>query len=236
MDNVRIKILVVVSVLSLLFNNSNALAQSETYVVKDLESWYTIEAKAKLTKNIRLDLAQSLRLDNNASTYQQAFTDFSARYRLAKSWNVKSGFRLINEAKEASTKHLRYFVSTTAKYKLSDFTLYHRLMYTNRNELGLSKDAGDDHIKNLRFKTGAKYGIKNWKLDPTASIEIFRRYQDGEVGWNKVRFKLGTELDLKEFGELGAFYAIEKEFGRSIQPTNYIIGLNYSYTFKLYKK
>lgn len=232
----RLKIDRVIFTILFIASVSISNSQSHTYVVRDLQSWSELEAKFKANKSLSFGLSESLRLDRNSSQYEQLFTNVYAGYKFSKAFRVKAGFRVINEGEDEAdnSNHLRYFASAQLKHSASDFTFKHRLMYTNKNEWGISKKEGDDFIHNFRYRGVVEYNIKKWKPDPYASVEVFRKVKEGDAAWDKVRFKLGTDFKIKSLGEIGAFYGIEKEFGLSLQPTTYILGLNYTYTFKLY--
>lgn len=233
----ELKIIIPVFAVILLLLGNRVAAQSHAYVVRDLESWSSLQLKFKVSKKLSFGLEESVRLDHNSTQFNQLFTNVHGAYKFNKAFQFKTGLRILNQSNDENqnTDHLRYFMSGSLKHNATNFKFRHRLMFTNKNELGLTRSEGDEHVKNLRFLTGLEYNIKNWKLDPLFTTEVFRRYKDGDSEWNKVRFKLSTDLKIKSSGKLEGFYAIEKEFGRSITPTNYILGISYSHTFKLCK-
>jgi hypothetical protein len=119
------------------------------------------------------------------------------------------------------------------KYDFKRMDIKHRLYYTNRNELGLSLEEGDERITQFRLATSVRYNIKKWKLDPKFSTELFWRGETDETTTvDKIRFKLGSTIDFKKKGELDFYYGIEHEFGER-GANYYLIGLNYQFDLKL---
>ena len=147
---------------------------------------------------------------------------------------------LISSAKDLKTSLIRQYTSMSlfrkkgiAKNEIKDFKIGYRLRYQNKNELGISYDEEDYANQNIRFKTSLEYNIKNWKLDPKFSAEIFNKFQEGEEnGFNKYRLTLGTDYKTKNFGKIGVFYRYQKELNVDFPDSSNIIGLKYIYTIK----
>lgn len=218
-------------------------AQEGSYVeVRDFEVWSAAELKYKWNKKWAFGLEEQLRFKNNASEVDQYFTQLSLKYIGFDHLEFGGALRFIRDndnvgAVQGYENHLRFHVDLGYKYKLSKFSIKHRLRYQNRNELGISEEDGDYAKQNFRFKTSLKYNIKDWKFDPEIAGEIFYHKEFGEVSaFNKYRLTLGTDYKIKKFGEIGAFYRMEHELNVSFPKTTHIIGLSYVYTLKNKKK
>ena len=200
----------------------------------DWQSWNKIGVEYKPTKKWDFKLEQHLRLDENISEISEYFTQFKTTYELFKGFKLGLGLRYIRENDNEGNvqgyeNHFRYHLDLKYKHKLDRFTLRYRLRYQNKNELQV-----DDFAKeNIRLKAGLGYNIKNWKLDPKFSAEIFNRFgADEESRFSKYRLTFGTEYDFKKWGTLEAFYRLENEINESDPTLINIIGLKYTYIIK----
>ena len=212
---------------------------SQTDDTSDWAAWNTIGLNYKLNKKWSFSLEEQLRLKEDISEIDEYFTQLSAEYKIVKNFRLGGGLRYIRENDNQGNiqgyeNYFRFNLDATYKHKLNRFSLGYRLRYQNKNELGVSSDEGDYANQNIRLKTSIKYNVKNWSLDPKFSAEIFNRFQEDNDnnGFNKYRLTIGTDYDIKNFGEIGLFYRFEKDLNVDIPETTNIIGLKYTYTFK----
>lgn len=211
-----------------------AQAQSDTYVVRDLESWSTVSFKLKINDKLKTSLGQSLRLGHNSSEFQQTFTELGGSYDLSEDLSFGLETRYIRRGQDIGTSpEFRYGTFLKYKQKYDRLKLKYRLGYTNRNELGVSLEEGDERISQYRLMVGGKYNIPGWKLDPKFSTELFWRGESGTaVEKDKIRFKLGSTLDLGKRKDLDFFYGFEHEFGDR-GANYYLLGVSFEFTHKL---
>lgn len=227
--------LYIVVMLGVMFFTNMSYAQEDT---SDWASWNTIGLKYKLNKKWSFGLEEQLRLKEDISVIDEFFTQMTASYKILKNFKLGAGVRYIRENDNQGNiqgyeNHFRFNLDAIYKHKLDRFSLGYRLRYQNKNELGVSSDEGDYANQNIRLKTSIKYNVKNWSLDPKFSAEIFNRFQEGkDNGFNKYRVTLGTDYEIKNFGEIGLFYRFEKELNVDVPEKTNIIGLKYTYTFK----
>jgi hypothetical protein len=219
---------------------SKVSAQDGTYVeVRDLETWSSAGVKLNLDKRWEFGLSEQLRLKTNSSVVSSYFTAFKINYIGWKRWELGGGFRFLrdNDTKggiQGFENHSRYHIELAYKHKINRFKLAYRLRFQRKNELGVSEDEGDYPNRYLRLKLGLGYNLKNWKLDPKFSTEIFRHYEQGEEnGFDKIRWTIGTEYKMKKLGALKLFYRMERELNITYPKTTNIFGLSYVYTFKI---
>ncbi|MEO9569829.1 MAG: DUF2490 domain-containing protein [Polaribacter sp.] len=218
-------------IIAMLFVGKN-YAQTDA----DLALWNTVGVEYKLNNKWSFGLEEQFRLKEDISAVDNYFTQLSADYKLFKGFSVGLGVRFIrdNDNKgniQGYENHFRYQFDVMYKHEIKDFKIGYRLRYQNKNELGISYDEGDYANQNIRFKTSLEYNIKNWKLDPKFSAEIFNKFQEGEEnGFNKYRLTLGTDYKTKNFGKIGVFYRYQKELNVDFPDSSNIIGLKYIYT------
>ena len=219
---------------------SLSYAQEGQYIeVRDLETWTGAQLKYKWNDQLAFGLKGQLRLDRNSSELESYLSEFETKYNVNKHFQLALGLRFSNKLdnegnNQGFEQHFRYHLDASYKHDIKRFNLEYRLRYQNRNEIGVSTEQGDVAIQNIRFKTALKYNIKNWKLDPEFSTEIFNRYEkNGQSnGFDQFRFTAGTSYKLKSIGKIGLYYRIDQEISSFYPKTTNIVLLNYSYTFK----
>lgn len=210
--------------------------QGATITTSDLELWTGAELNYQATDKLSLGLEQQLRLRNNASEVDQYFTEFNLKKEVNKSFYYSLGFRYIRDNDQqgdiqAYENNFRYNLDLGYKQNINKLKLNYRLRYQRRNELGISIAEGDEPRNYMRLKVGADYKIKNWKLDPSFSTELFYNMNQGE-GFDKFRLTLGTKYKIKKVGALLPFYRLERELGATYPKNTYILGFKFIYNIK----
>jgi hypothetical protein len=222
-----------------IFFITNVFSQTGEYVeVRDMEAWSSVELKYKLNKKWAFGLQEQLRLKEDVSVVDSYFTQLEASYSLTNQFVLGGGFRYISShdnkgAVQGYDNFLRFQIDAIYKHKINDFSFKYRLRYQNKNELGVSVSEGDYASQHIRLKAGIGYNIKGWKLDPKFSAEIYNHFEKSEENnFNKFRMTVGTDYNLKSYGEIGVFYRMEKQLNTDYPKTSNIIGLKYVYTIK----
>jgi hypothetical protein len=203
-------------------------------VTRDLESWNSLQLKYKFSKKWTIGLEQGLRFSQNATFLDQSLTEFKLKWKPTDHLSFGTGLRYIYDrgGNNLFDHDFRLHLDAEYKHDLNRFDFSYRLRYQNRNELGVSSVEGDIFKNYLRFKVESKYNIKDWKLDPVFSTEIFRDLTRTTGSFDRLRFTLGTEYDFKKAGSLNFFYRVERDLGVSYPKTTYILGLGYTFTIK----
>ncbi len=234
------------TILSLVFFTaifSSSFSQEGTYVeVRDFETWASAGLRLKLNKKWELTLTEQYRLKTNSSVTDQFFTQVEANYIGLDNLELGGGFRFIRENDNVGNiqgyeSHTRFNLDLAYKHDISRFKMSYRLRYQSKNEIGVSKEEGDYANQHLRLKLGTTYKIKNWKLDPKVSVEIFRYFEKEQQNeFDKFRMTVGTDYEFKKIGTFSAFYRMELELNATYPKTTNILGLKYLYTFKINNK
>ena len=225
----------IVCVLTLLLIQKN-YAQDED--LNDWESWNSIGIKYKLNKKWSFELEENLRLKENISEIDKYFTQLGAQYNITKQLKVGAGARYISKNDNTGSiqgyeDYFRFHLEASYKHKVNKFEFGYRLRYQNKNELGVSSSEGDYANQHIRFKASVGYNIKNWKLDPEVSAEIFNHFEEGEEnGFDRYRVTIGSEYNMKKYGKIKLYYRYKKQLNETYPETKNIIGLKYTYTIK----
>ena len=220
----------IIALLGCILSAGSITAQSND--TNDLENWTTIGLEYTLNDKWDFGLEEQLRLDENISEISKYFTELTANYSVSKKLYIGGGIRYIREndnqgKKQGYENHFRAHIDAAYKRKANDFYLKFRLRYQRQNELGVDASEGVDAKQHIRFRTSLTYRIKNWKLDPRFSAEIFNRLDMGtQSGFDKYRLTLGTVYKLNS-GKLHLFYRIQKALNTNTPRTDNILGIKY---------
>ena len=214
----------------------------DTIVVRDIETWTGISVEKKLfDKKITVSVDQEIRNNDNSSNLNVYFTEVGVEYEFLKNFIAGFGYRFIKDKnKENIYKNKqRYNFDLNYNTKFQRFKLYSRLRYQRKNEF----NSTDEAESKFRILLKGKYNIKDWKLDPYVSSEIFigKIYENsfnehsGKLDLQKMRFTLGTSYQIKNIGKLNMFYRLEHETGvfsniYNIPVNTHIIGINYNFS------
>ena len=222
-----------ISLIILSLSSGCLFAQSDS----DFATWSSVELEYKPDKKWELGLETQLRLDESLAKVDEYFTQLKVSREIGKDFELGIGLRYIRENDnrgriQGYENHFRFHIDTKYDHEIGGFDVGYRLRYTNKNEFGLSELADEDFSRQrLRFKAGTEYKIKNWKLDPEFSAELFSRFgKDTDTEIDKYRLTLGSEYNLKKFGEIDIFYRIERDIEKVGRETLHILGLGYKYT------
>lgn len=129
--------------------------------------------------------------------------------------------------------YFRFHLDVSYRLKIGALLFRYRVRYQNRNEIGVSPSEGDYANQHIRFKTALTYKIKNWKLDPVFSAEIFHHFEEGEKnGFDKYRLTIGTAYKIKKLGKIGLFFRMERTLNTVLPKTTNIIMVKYTYTLR----
>ena len=213
--------------------SSVSFAQTNT----DFETWSSINLEIKLHKKLNLELEEQLRLKENSSETDQYFTQIGFSYQLPKNFEIGGGLRYAKKndntgKKQGYESFFRYHIDLAYKHKQKRFDFKHRLRFQNKNEIGVSEAEGDFANKNLRLKSSVSYNVRNWKLDPKFSAEIFNRSHEGkESGFHKYRLTLGSQYKFQNLGQIDLFFRLEQSLNAVLAKSTKIIGFRYTYAF-----
>lgn len=231
---IRIKRKTTIFLMIMLFAIYTNYAQEDT----DFESWSSITLEYKPNKKLTFALEGELRLKNNLSEIDQYFTHLNIDYELFKNFELGVGLRYIrnNDIRgkiQGYENHFRFNLDLSYKHKIGAISFKHRIRYQNKNELGISSSEGDYANQHIRFKSTLTFKIKNWRLDPVFSAEIFNHFEKGEEnGFDKYRLAIGTNYKLKKLGKIGLFYRVESALNVMFPKITNIFMLKYTYTIK----
>lgn len=228
MKNIKKSIFIVIFVGAIL----STFAQ-ETVITSDLEQWTSLSISKKINKHWKLSLDQEFRLKHNASEFNIYFTDLGVDYKINKYFSLGANYRFYQNKNNDNVFITQHRWSTDLKYKqdIGRFELGYRLRFQNKDEDFYTSDTGNN-LYNLRNKFSAEYNIRNCKIDPFFSTELYRTINStNDTELSKFRWTLGLEYSIKKFGDIELYYRMDNELNLSYDKTTHIIGVGYKYSF-----
>ncbi|MFK7949913.1 MAG: DUF2490 domain-containing protein [Saprospiraceae bacterium] len=213
----------------------------------DTELWTAVGLKYDFSKQFSFELEEQFRLKDNLSTFSQLFTEATLTYDPGKVDFLKplelsiGGRHVTKNDTEGNKQGIEYFFryNLDAAYKLEfdRLSVGYRFRYQSRNQLGISELEGDIPTNDLRHKVSFGYNIKDWKLDPKLTFELFSRNNDAtSYNISRYRVRLGSDYSFVKRQDLSFFLMYEHELNNVEPETLYGIGLKYQFGFKRKKK
>ena len=233
---------------------TTAFAQSEAGLIAG------VEAEKKLNKKLSIGVEAELRTRNDFKTLDRWNFGISADYKLTNWLKADVGYNLLNQhfredidyKKSGALNHLRpeywgvkhrLHASLTGSYKLQNglkLSLRERWQYTYRPEKTVQRwdydeETWEDKVRygkgknQLRSRFQIEYDKKNALFTPYASMELYNSW-----GIEKIRYTLGTDINLSKQHSLGVFYRFQdmkNVDADDYNPDMHYIGLGYKFKF-----
>lgn len=153
------------------------------------------------------------------------------------------------------TERHRFHVSLTGEYKVGrvEFSLRERVQYTRTNsattdetkyrweqrvdeygndlEPTLSQETEPEFKKakentTLRSRLTAKWDIRNCKITPFASVELYTRLDEWK-GCDKLRYRAGASYKINKDNEISLYY-LYQDANDDDEPKGHAVGIGYS--------
>lgn len=220
----------------------------------DFGMWYELGAEKKLSQKWSLGLEGEFRTRNNSRTADRWGAGLNAEYKIVKGLKASAGYTFLydnnQEVFDLKSDGLRPNKWTPSywgvRHRLNvslagnvdvgrlNISLRERWQYTYRPEATGKKYDFDEETwkavkgkgKNvLRSRLQMTYDIPHWKLDPTASAEMF----NDKGGIAKMRYQLGVDYKYKKKHVFGLTYRYQNvnDDDDDNELNSHLIGLSY---------
>lgn len=219
-------------IFSMVYLSGYAQDEYDTIVIRDLETWSSATFQIKFNEKLSLSLSPQLRLQENSSKLEKYFADLKMDYELNKNLEFSLGYRFLSESKNSGIQWAhRYNIDGKYKFEINRFNGYLRLRY--QSGIAFNDDKENVWENHFRLKTKVDYNIKDWKIDPYISGEIFRLSgKNVDAQFDKIRLTIGSSYKFNKKHSISFFYGGEKQLNTTYPKTTYIVGLGYKFTFK----
>ena len=185
----------------------------------DTESWNSIGFETELPYSLKLELEQSLRLEDQISSYKQTFTEASISYDM-------NGIKLFIPLRYAIFQDKikkRISIGGSYKYNFKPISIKYRSKFQRTYE---ESETPNDIARN---KFTMEYKI-NKRFKPYISGEIFHLYDLSKYQYDEYRLSFGINVDLPRKKSVKIFYLFKLEdITRSDQDKINVIGVAYNF-------
>ena len=186
------------------------------------QSWSSLNFKIDAPFSTKLNIEQSLRLENNLSQFKQTFTEISISYKINDLMRIDIPYRY--SIYKNKTKN-RISIGSSIKLNKKKIGTKYRLKFQNIKE-------SDKPIEiTFRNKFTISYKVKK-KIEPFIAYEIFNPYKNRIRGIDETRISLGSQIKINKKRYIKFYYIHKKEdLLKAKNNSLYILGLDYSLSF-----
>lgn len=202
----------------------------------DFATWTKLRISTKIVSNLEFELTQEFRLENNSSQFDEIFTNLSLAYSPFKFLELAGSYRYLQHRRKSGEWIVlhRFHFDLNLKAEIKRFEPEYRLRYVSYPKFANENKTG---IFVIRHKVELYYDIRNFKLNPYISSELFHAFEDdGNNEIVQVRYTVGAKYRLNKYHRVGAFFRYEQEYNIKNPDTTYILGLSYRWNLKFNEK
>ncbi len=198
----------------------------------DFEIWSGIGVKKKISDRISAVFTEEVRFNDNATSVDKFFSDIGILYKLTYKLKIGTYYRFIKTRELNANYHNqhRYYFDLIYTERKNRLKISNRLRFQSKYNNIYGDATGFVPSNYFRNKISAEYDIKNSKITPNLSVELYYKTTGKNKNqFNKVRFTGGLEYKLSKKSRVGVFYRIQNSFNVKYPLTSYILGTGYSY-------
>jgi hypothetical protein len=223
----KIRRITVVVILMFVFINGNVKGQE-----RDFGGWFSFDVSKDLTSRFSMELEQEARIFKNFGEWDRHSTSLSGDFAFTGWLKGGAGYMLLFNHKVNSgtwdTRH-RYLIYLQGRQKAGRFTFFLRERFQStfvKEET--TDDLGFEFVNRdyLRSRLKVDYDIKNNKLEPYASAEVYYSlHKSGNNEINDVRYTLGAEFPVGGKFDLDAYLRLDQELNVKNPVNLFVVGV-----------
>lgn len=204
-----------------------------TFAQHEFMLWTELGVKGKLTN--KLSWATEINTRFNNTGVQTFFPQAKLKYKVTKWFEPSVDYRLVTDKNKYGNYKLSHRVNVNAefgeKFKRLSVELRLRYQYAFNRLSATSYDADFDQA--IRLKPEFEYDIKNSIFSPVLGMELFYNPEYGPNGpqMNKMRFIIGTKLELNGPHSVSVKYRMDKWFRNHGRDLRHVVSISYAYKF-----
>jgi hypothetical protein len=190
--------------------------QAHAETDSDVNAWFELGLEVELAPKLELELAQHLRLADNASRVSAVMPAVGLDLEVLRVLSLGVGYRL-EYKRDDGELDAGHRVHGDVDLSL-DLWLFRA---SNRVRLqDTIREADNDELR-LRDRVQLEWRRRGW--DPGVSAEVFVEPDSGGGTWKKTRFTAGVEFEAWD-QDVGTFYRVDVPRDYS-EPLAHIVGL-----------
>ena len=136
--------------------------------------WYNADAEIKLVRNLKADLAGSLRTDRNGSNVGSFYLEGGLNYKINKHFSTGAFYRIIENKEDDGNFYFRHrlYAEIKGKMPVLRFTLSARYRFQEQTKTYIKDPEDDEPGFYNRFKFEIDYNVPKLPLTPAVYTEF----------------------------------------------------------------
>ena len=204
-----------------------------SYAQDRSEIWFGAGAKREVSKDLILGVQTNVRIQTSGNV-QTLFQEIGIKSEHLKWFRPSIDYRFITSYAENgnTTYSNRFNFNADFRQKVKEVKLGLRMRY--QVVIGGGANSGTDLDPAFRIKPYVEYAIPKTRFTPEFSTEFFYNPVYGPFGrqFNRVRFGLGTTIDLPGPHTLAVTYYYGRKFATKVPYSEHLFSLEYSFEWR----
>lgn len=209
------------------------VCSAHTFAQHDFMVWTELGAKGKLTKDLSWATELNTRFSNTG--VQTFFPQAKLKYEVKKWFEPSVDYRLVIDKNKYTNYKLSHRVNINAEFseKIKRLKMELRLRYQYAFNRLNSTSYDADFDQAFRLRPEFEYDINNSIFSPVIGVELFYNPEYGPNGpqMNKMRFIVGTKLELNDPHSVSIKYRMDKWFRNHGRDLRHVLSVSYAYKF-----
>ncbi|MFW5755792.1 MAG: DUF2490 domain-containing protein [Tangfeifania sp.] len=207
------KKILILAAMAVLFSNLKITAQTENF-----NTWIELEFRKDFLDKFSFRLTPEVRLEDQFKADEFLFLG-KLKYELLPFLDLAGAYRINTEVKKRGNEnYYRWAFDAQAQQEIGRFKAKVRGRITN-----FTDSSEEDPGTYFRPRTKLEYNIKNNKIEPFFSYELFRNMTEAQ--WHKYRIDAGFTRNLGKWHRIELFYRRHNYF--TGKAPVHIVGIGY---------
>lgn len=193
--------------------------------------WSELGVKGEFTKKIKWSADLNGRFAKGK--IETFFPSIGLEYKLVKWFRPSIDYRLIIDQNKYGNYKLSNRININGEFKkdVNRFTFEARLRYQYSFNNVRAADYDSEFDQAIRFKPEVEYDIKGSIFNPVIGAELFYNpaYNPRGFQFSKVRFTIGTKLELDGPHGVSVKYQLDKKTDSYSIGARHVLSISYSY-------
>jgi len=205
--------------------------QPSVWAQNEFAVWSELGVKGEFTKKIKWSVDLNGRFaKGNLETF---FPQLGFEYKLAKWFRPSIDYRLVIDQNKYGNYKLSNRINVNGEFKknVKRFTFETRLRYQYSFNSVRSADYDSEFDQAIRLKPEVEYDIKGTIFNPVVGAEFFYNptYNPNGFQFTKVRFTIGTKLELDGPHSVSIKYQLDKNTDKYTIGAKHVVSVSYGF-------
>jgi hypothetical protein len=201
--------------------------------VNDAQMWLSANVEKKLTPALSLEFTGEMRMNENITEVGTLFSDLGFSYRFPKRFRLGASYRFMLKRRPDDTYERlnSWYAEGSYREKFKPIGLALRLRYQSRYTEAFTAEKSGIPKNHIRTKLTVKYDLQK-KFEPYLYAEtFFRNGVPASMSFDQLRLCAGIGYTFNRMHMIDLHYLICREYHAVNPETNYVIGIEYYFTF-----